>query len=128
VQIFDRQGQLLLFFGAGERGPGTLLLPAQVVVDYDSLPFFREYVAPDFEVEYLLFVTSQFGERLVNVYGFGKEKGIAYPTDDDLRKELIERRRREIKEPAQPGEPGKPGEPAKAGPGAPGPPAGTTAP
>jgi hypothetical protein len=128
VQIFNRQGQLLMFFGSGERGPGTLLLPAQVVVDYDNLSFFQQYVAPDFEVEYLLFVTSQFGERLVNVYGFGKERGVSYPSDEELRKELIEKRRREIKEPEQPGEPGKPREPVKADPGAPGPPSRPTAP
>jgi len=128
VQIFNRQGQLLMFFGSGERGPGTLLLPAKVAVDYDNLPFFREYVAPDFEVEYLLFVTSQFGGRLVNVYGFGKEKGVAYPSDDELKQELIEKLRRQIREPAAPKEPGKPGEPVKADPGAPGPPAGPTAP
>jgi sugar lactone lactonase YvrE len=128
VQIFNSQGQLLMFFGSGERGPGTLLLPAKVVVDYDNLPFFREYVAPDFEVEYLLFVTSQFGGRLVNVYGFGKEKGVAYPSDDELKQELIEKLRRQIREPAAPKEPGKPGEPVKADPGAPGPPAGPTAP
>jgi hypothetical protein len=117
-----------MFFGSGERGPGTLLLPAQVVVDYDNLSFFREYVAPNFELEYLLFVTSQFGERLVNVYGFGKEKGVSYPSDDELRKELIEKRQREIEKFAAPKEPGKPGEPVKADPGAPGSPAGPRAP
>lgn len=108
VQIFNSQGRLLLFFGAGERGPGTLLLPAKVVVDYDSVPLFRQYVAPNFELEYLLFVTSQFGERLVNVYGFGKEKGVSYPSDDDLRRQLLERRLREAGEPAEQGEPGEP--------------------
>jgi len=124
VQIFNSQGQLLMFFGSGERGPGSLLLPAKVAVDYDSLPFFREYAAPDFELEYLLFVTSQFGDRLVNVYGFGKEKGVSYPSDEDLRRQLLERRLREIGEsatPAKPGEPPQPPEPVKAEPGAPGP-------
>jgi sugar lactone lactonase YvrE len=121
VQIFNKEGRLLLFFGAGERGPGTLLLPAKVSVDYDNLSFFQEYAAPNFELEYLLFVTSQFGERLVNVYGFGKEKGVSYPSDDDLQRELIERRRREIGVPAQPGEPVKSGEPLKGDPGASGP-------
>jgi hypothetical protein len=99
-----------------------------VVVDYDNLSFFRQYVAPDFELEYLLFVTSQFGERLVNVYGFGKERGVSYPSDEDLRKQLLERRAREIGRPAERGEPGRSGEPAQVDPGAPGPPSGPTVP
>jgi hypothetical protein len=36
-------------------------------------------------------VTSQFGERLVNVYGFGKEKGKTYPTEAELLERLMER-------------------------------------
>ena len=115
VQIFNRQGQLLLAFGAGDRGPGSLLLPAKVVVDYDNLAYFQQFAAPDFDLEYLLIVTSQFGERLVNVFGYGKEKDASYPSDEDLRRQLLEKRQQESREPA------KPGEPTKAEPGAPGP-------
>ena len=100
VQIFNSQGQLLLFFGAGERGPGSLLLPAKVVVDYDNISLFRKYAGPDFELEYLVIVTSQFGERLVNVFGYGKDKGASYPSDEEIRRQLLERRQQEFREPA----------------------------
>ncbi len=119
VQIFNHQGQLLTFFGASGSGPGSLLLPAKVVVDYDNLAFFQQFAAPDFELEYLLIVTSQFGERLVNVFGYGKEKGASYQSDEDLKKQLLEKRQQQLSEPAKPVEPAKPGEPTKADPGPP---------
>lgn len=75
VQIFDSEGRLLLFFGEMGNQPGNLNLPAQVVIDYDNVPLFKEYAAPDFEIEYLIIVTSQFGPRKVNVFGFGHKKG-----------------------------------------------------
>ena len=75
VQIFDPEGQLLLFFGEMGPNPGNLNLPAQIAIDYDNVELFKKYAAPDFEVEYLVIVTSQYGNRLVNVYGFGHKKG-----------------------------------------------------
>lgn len=122
VQIFNRQGRLLLFFGGGEQGPGSLMLPAKVAVDYENLEFFRKYAGPDFELEYLLIVTSQFGERLVNVFGYGKEKGATYPTDNDLRRQLLEMRLQGYREPAKPGESVEPGDPTRPDPGASAPP------
>jgi DNA-binding beta-propeller fold protein YncE len=88
VQIFDNTGQLLTFFSKYGRGPGDLYLPAKVVVDYDHIKYFRNYADPDFDIEYLVFVSSQFGDRLINVYAFGKKKGERYPTDEELREEL----------------------------------------
>ncbi len=88
VQIFDKTGQLLMFFSKYGRGRGDLYLPAKVVVDYDHIKYFSKYADPDFEIEYLVLVSSQFGERLINVYGFGKKKGEKYPTDEELREEL----------------------------------------
>ena len=29
-------------------------------------------------------MTNQFGNRMVNVYGFGKERGKKYPSDEEL--------------------------------------------
>jgi hypothetical protein len=55
--------------------PGNLNLPAQVVIDYDNVNLFRSYAAPDFEIEYLIIVTSQYGLRKVNIYGFGHPRG-----------------------------------------------------
>ncbi len=58
--------------------------------------------APDFEVQALIFVTSQFGSRLVNVFAYGQEKGKSYPTDAELLKLIDERRQKELeKAPAQ---------------------------
>jgi sugar lactone lactonase YvrE len=74
VQVFNSEGQLLLFFGES-IGPDTgLVLPAKVRIDYDHIEQFREYIAPDFTVEYLVFVTSQYGPRKVSVFGYGSKK------------------------------------------------------
>jgi sugar lactone lactonase YvrE len=96
VQLFNSDGRLLMFFGEGGDKPGGLLLPAKVAIDYDNLPYFRQYVEPNFHVEYLIFVTSQFGGRRVNVLAFGKEQGTDYPTDAEVLKELDERRKQEL--------------------------------
>ena len=84
VQIFKPDGQLLLFFGGSGRGPGNLFLPADVIIDYDHIEYFQQYADPSFEIDYLVIVTSQFGERLINVYGYGKEKGRTYPAEETL--------------------------------------------
>ena len=71
VQMFDPEGRLLMFFGQpGESERGELTLPAAVKVDYDNLDHFRQFVSPDHQLRYLIFVTSQFGAAKVNVYGF----------------------------------------------------------
>lgn len=91
VQLLTSKGQPLTFFGAwvnAGKDPGTLYLPAKVAVNYDSVKYFERYADPGFQIEYLVFVTSQFGDRMVSVYGFGKEKGKKYPTDEELTKQL----------------------------------------
>jgi DNA-binding beta-propeller fold protein YncE len=97
VQIFTKDGQLLFFFGQSGNKLGNLYLPAQVAVDYTSIPYFQRYVDPKFEVEAVIIVTSQFGDRLVNVYALGKEKGKKYPTEDELRK-LAEETKKKLKD------------------------------
>ena len=77
VQIFDDEGRLLLFFGEPGGSPASLILPAKVIVDYDHVDLFRQYAAPDFELEYLVLVSSQYGNRKIMVYGFGHKKEIA---------------------------------------------------
>jgi hypothetical protein len=84
VQIFNDKGQLLLFFGEGGTRPGNLILPASVFIDYDDVKYFKDYIDPNFEPEYLVLVTSQFGDRMVNVFAFGKEKDKKYPTEQEL--------------------------------------------
>jgi DNA-binding beta-propeller fold protein YncE len=74
VQIFDQTGDVLLFFGGGGSEPGSMYLPAHIIIDYDNVDYFRKYAADDFEVEYLILVSNQYGERKINVYGFGHAK------------------------------------------------------
>ena len=71
VQIFDPEGRLLLFFGAPDESAAALNLPAKVLVDYDHTDLYRRYAAPGFELEFLVLVTNQYGDRKVSVYGFG---------------------------------------------------------
>jgi sugar lactone lactonase YvrE len=103
VQLFNADGSVLLWFGHfGKTGldQGDLYLPAKVAIDYDNVKYFQKYADASFEIEYLVIVTSQFGDNLVNVYGFGKEKGKRYPTDAELKKEVEERLQKMRQEPA----------------------------
>lgn len=73
VQMFDKQGRLLMFFGQpGASTRGELLLPAAVKVDYDHVKYFQKYVAPGHRCEYLILVANQFGPNMVSVYAFLK--------------------------------------------------------
>ena len=95
VQMFNSKGQLLMFFGEGGTNPGKLILPAGISIDYNNMKYFKEYVAPDFDPQYLVAVVSQFGPRPVSIFAFGKEKGVKYPTYQELMKqseEMIQKR------------------------------------
>ncbi len=70
VQIFSRDGDLLMFMGGPYVGPGYMWLPAKVVVDYENLEYFRQYVHEGFDLKHLIFVTNQFGPDKLSVYGF----------------------------------------------------------
>jgi hypothetical protein len=70
IQIFDRNEQLLLFFGGPGNGPGEINLPAQILIDYDHAGLFQDKVAPGYRIGHLILVTSQYGENKVNVYAF----------------------------------------------------------
>lgn len=71
VQIFDGQGRVLLFFGGPGSGPGDLYLPAGIAIDYENVTYFQEYADPDFRLDHLVYVTSMFGNNMLNVYGYG---------------------------------------------------------
>jgi hypothetical protein len=79
VQIFDDQGRILLFFGGPGRGPGNLYLPAGIAIDNYNAAYFQEFSDPDFELEYLVYVTNMFGKNMLNVYGFGHWIGESLP-------------------------------------------------
>jgi len=93
VQIFNRDARPLLFFGEGGQEPGNLLLPAKVTLDYDNLQWFSQYFEKGFRGEYLVLVTSQFGPRAVSIFAYGREEGRSYPTEDDLLRQIEERRK-----------------------------------
>lgn len=82
VQMFDPSGRLLMFFGEAEDGTEGINLPAGVSVDYENVASFRRFADPRFEVEYLILVASQFGPNKVDVFGFGRMKGMDYSSDE----------------------------------------------
>jgi DNA-binding beta-propeller fold protein YncE len=82
IQVFDSGGRLLLYFGQPDAGAEGLSLPAGVAIDYDNVDLFRRYADPNFALEYVILVASQFAPTKVDVFGFGKMNGIAYPPDD----------------------------------------------
>ena len=74
VQIFDKDGKLLLFFAEPGGSSVSLVLPAGITIDYSLNDYFSPLIDPGFKVEYLVFVTSQYGDRKVSVFGFGHKK------------------------------------------------------
>jgi hypothetical protein len=71
TKVYDADGQLLMFFGLPGDQPGNMNLPASVVLDYDHVALFKRFMVPGAEIEFLVFVTNQYGPK-VNVYGFGR--------------------------------------------------------
>lgn len=82
VQMFDSNGKLLMYFGEAEDGTEGVNLPAGVTIDYDNVASFKRFADSRFDVEYLILVASQFGPNKVDVFGFGRMKGMDYSTDD----------------------------------------------
>lgn len=97
VQIFNQEGRVLMFFGGSGDQPGDFTLPAKVAIDYDNVSYFQQFAQPDFQIDYLVLVTSQFGPRLVNVLASGRERGKKYPTDAELLNQIEERRQEKEK-------------------------------
>lgn len=71
VQMYDSDGNVLMRFGGPGTAPGSLGLPSTLAIDTTSIPYFQKYVHKSFKVDYLMFVASQYSERLINVYAFG---------------------------------------------------------
>lgn len=81
VQMFDDQGRLLLFFGGAGNAPGSMYLPAGVAIDYQNVGYFSKYADPNFELEYLVYVTNTYGRGKLNIYGFGHWVGESLPEE-----------------------------------------------
>ncbi|MCF7954790.1 MAG: 6-bladed beta-propeller [Phycisphaerae bacterium] len=71
VKIFNAEGQLLMLFGHPGNKPGNLNLPVSVKLVYDDVDWFRDKAVPGAKIEHLVIVTSQYGTRMINIYGFG---------------------------------------------------------
>lgn len=74
VQIFDDQHRLLMWFGGHGSDEGSLVLPAQIVINYDNPDYFRKYVAPGYDLDCVIWVTSQDGPRKVSCFGLLQPK------------------------------------------------------
>jgi sugar lactone lactonase YvrE len=71
VQIFDKEGRLLLFFGEPGSKPWQINMPAKIALSRDLIDYYQPMADQNFHIEYLVYITSQFGKNKVNVYGFG---------------------------------------------------------
>ncbi|NOZ45211.1 MAG: hypothetical protein GXO79_00360 [Chlorobi bacterium] len=69
TQIFNKDGQLLMYFGGPYQGPGDMWLPTKVVIDYDNLKYFQKYVDDSFNLKYIIIVSNQYGPDKINIYG-----------------------------------------------------------
>jgi sugar lactone lactonase YvrE len=84
VQLFDREGRLLMDFGQPGEGKEGLNLPTGVTIDRDNVEWFRRFARKGFDIEYLIFVASQFGPNKIDVFGFGRLEGKTYPVEASL--------------------------------------------
>ena len=71
AKIYNPEGELLMYWGFPGYGPGNMNLPAAIIVDYDHVDLFSEYIAEGAQIEFLVLVSNQYGSK-INVYGFGK--------------------------------------------------------
>jgi DNA-binding beta-propeller fold protein YncE len=75
IQLFDSEGHLLIYLGDPTiTGAGSTHLPAGIAVDYDNVAYFQKFAAPGKQLEYVVYLTNQYGEPKVSVYGFLKKR------------------------------------------------------
>jgi hypothetical protein len=82
VQMFNTDGQLLMFFGSPGSHLGAMSLPAGVAVNDADLDLFEDYAHPAFETKRIVLVTNQFGLHKIAVYALGNLRQGA--TIDDI--------------------------------------------
>lgn len=78
VQVMNKDGKVLMFYGESGGKRHNINLPTDIVIDYDNNQYFQKYVAPDFKLDYVILIASQFGLNKVVVYGFGQREGFDY--------------------------------------------------
>lgn len=75
VQVFNAEGRILTFFGGSGINPGNLFLPTGIAITDQNLDFWQKLAEPGFRLEFVIFVTSQYGPNGLSVYGFGQKAG-----------------------------------------------------
>jgi DNA-binding beta-propeller fold protein YncE len=81
VQIINKDGKLLMFYGEPGSSKANLNLPTDIFIDYDNVAYFKKYARPGFDLQYIILVSSQFGNSKVNVFGFGRMRNMDYPDE-----------------------------------------------
>jgi hypothetical protein len=95
VRMMNDLFQILLEFGEpGSRG--ALNVPAGIAISEDNLPYYQQFAEPDFVLERVAFVVSQFGDHKISIYGLGKKKGVDYDALIKDRQEQIRMKEEEI--------------------------------
>jgi DNA-binding beta-propeller fold protein YncE len=72
IQILAPDGAPLLAFAGPGGAPHNINMPTVVKIDYDNVDYFQQYAAPNFDIEYLVLVASQYGPSRVSIFGFGE--------------------------------------------------------
>lgn len=69
VQIFNKKGELLMFFGGQNNNSGDMFMPRAIHISYEHNRYFEQYLDPAYKLKYIIYVSNQQGENKVNVYG-----------------------------------------------------------
>jgi sugar lactone lactonase YvrE len=72
VQIIGPDEVPRLSFGGPGQERWNINMPTVVKIDYDNVSYFEKFAAPNFDIQYLVLVASQFGLNKVVVFGFGE--------------------------------------------------------
>lgn len=72
IQILAPDGGALMAFGGPGVNRDNINLPTVVKIDYENVAYFEKYAAPNFDIEYLVVVASQFGLNKIVVFGYGE--------------------------------------------------------
>lgn len=74
VQVFNKEDKLLFFFGSSGKKIGNMNMPIRIALDYENQDFFSGFVDSRYKIKYLIYVTNQFGDDKIGVYGFLEPK------------------------------------------------------
>lgn len=85
IQIFNKEGQLLMPFGVPGPEPGQIYGPFGLTISYENLDFFQPFVAPGHQLKYVMYVPNQFGPTKVNVFGAIDPINITEPDSGEVK-------------------------------------------